>query len=48
MQVVGLNVDGAHPAVNCLKAHENRGSAAVTRGCDEQASLNMMCALVCV
>ena len=46
MQVVGLNVDGAHPAVNCLKGHEDRGSAAVTRGCDEQVSLHMMPALM--
>jgi hypothetical protein len=34
--VAGLNVDGAHPALNCLKSHEQRSSAAVTKGCDEQ------------
>jgi hypothetical protein len=36
--VAGLNVDGAHPALNCLKSHEQRNSAAVTKGCDEQVA----------
>ncbi len=36
LQVTGLNVDGAHPARNCLKPHESRDSEAVTKGCDEQ------------
>jgi hypothetical protein len=37
--VAGLNVDGAHPALNCLKSHEQRNSAAVTKGCDEQVAV---------
>ncbi len=36
--MAGLNVDGAHPALNCLKSHEQRNSAAVTKGCDEQVA----------
>ena len=35
-QVMGLNVDGAHPALNCLKPHAMRNSEAVTKGNDEQ------------
>ncbi len=42
-QVAGLNVDGAHPALNCLKPHESRGSAAVTKGCDEQVRSYCVC-----
>ncbi len=36
-----MNVDGAHPALNCLKSHESRNSAAVTKGCDEQVGAHL-------
>ena len=38
-QVMGLNVDGAHPALNCLKPHALRNSDAVTKGSDEQVGV---------
>jgi hypothetical protein len=44
-QVAGLNVDSAHPALNCWKSHEQRNSAAVTKGCDEQVAAPLLLGL---